>query len=219
MTGYRIVDVCGTLVKDDTTIGLLRWHFARHRRWRLWLLQCLTARMSPARLMVAAAERVTGRHLLKHGLVSLLRGDAVVDVEHSAVQYADWLLTYRRVEQVSVLLANSDTNAALVLASASLEPVVQALAIRLNAEFVASSLATEGGRHLGRYSSDLTGKKIEALDERLSSDWRRHPYTAISDNLTDRALLEGAQVAYVVLHGSRHRARWAGMRAEYLSAC
>lgn len=220
MTRYCIVDVCGTLVKDDTTIGLLRWHFARHGRWRLGVLNCLTARLSPLRLLMALMEKVTGRHLLKHGLVRLLKGDAIAEVERSAAEYADWLLSNRRVAQVATLLEGSKRREeALVLASASLEPVVAALASRLGARFVASSLASSQGRHQGRYARDLTGQKLGALDQVLPADWKKDAVMAISDNLTDRALLQSAGKAYVVLHAPRHRERWGDIRAEYLSAC
>lgn len=220
MTRYCIVDVCGTLVRDDTTIGLLRWHFARHRPWRLWVLNSLTARWSPLRLLVAVMEKVTGRHLLKHGLVRLLKGDAIAELESSADDYADWLLSSRRVEHVTTLLEGSKARAeSLVLASASLEPVVAALASRLGARFVASSLSTAKGRHLGRYARDLTGQKLAALDELLPADWKKHAVIGISDNLTDRSLLQTVQKPYVVLHSHGHRARWGDIRAEYLSAC
>lgn len=220
MTGYCIVDVCGTLVKDDTTIGLLRWHFVRHSRWRLLLLGSLTARWSPLRLLMAVMEKVTRRHLLKHGLVRLLKGDSVAEVEQSASGYADWLLSSRRVEHVTKLLDGSKARAeGLVLASASLEPVVAALASRLGARFVASSLSTANGRHLGRYARDLTGQKLAALDELLPADWKKHAVIGISDNLTDRTLLQTVQKPYVVLHSHGHRARWGDIRAEYLSAC
>ena len=218
MTTHRIFDVCGTLVKDDTTLGLLRWHFARQRRWRLWLLRGLTARWSPARLLVAVAEKATGRHLLKHALVHLLKGDAVIDVERSATEYADWLLATRRVAQVSALLESTEGQGRLVLASASLEPVVKALAAQLDAIYVASQLQTTNGRCSGAYASDLTGRKMPALDAVLPSGWRQDGYLAVSDNLTDRDLLAGAQHACVVLHAERHRARWGDIKAEYLSA-
>lgn len=218
MTGYRIVDVCGTLVKDDTTLGLLRWHFARQRRWRLWLLRGLTAHWSPARLLVAVAEKATGRHLLKHALVRLLKGDAVADVERSAAEYADWLLARRRVAQVCTVLERTEGQGRLVLASASLEPVVKALAAHLGALYVASRLETDSGRCLGAYANDLTGRKMPALDAVLPPGWRQDGYLAVSDNLTDRDLLAGAQPAYVVLHAEWHRARWGDIKAEYLSA-
>lgn len=216
MTSYRIVDVCGTLVRDDTTIGLLAWHFARSRRWRLLGLNLLTAHRGPLRVLVAIAERATRRHLLKVLVVRWLKGDSVADVAASASDYADWLLANRRVDSVQKVLA--EAQGLLVLASASLEPVVQAIAARMNADFVASSLAVEEGRYTGRYISDISGRKREALNNRLGPKWNSEPYLAISDNLTDRALLEGAKPAFVVLHDPRHKTRWNGVDAEFLPA-
>lgn len=220
MTRYCIVDVCGTLVKDDTTIGFLRWHFARHRRWRFHVLRAFTARWSPLRLLVAVFEKLSGRHLLKHALVHLLGGDRIADVEYSASAYVDWLLAQRRIGKVAALLEDAETRGQeIVLASASLEPVVAALAQKLGTRHVASALATDAGRHLGRYASDLTGRKLEALDGIMPAAWRQNAVMAISDNLTDRTLLESVEQAYVVLHKPGHRGRWGDLRAEYLFVC
>lgn len=216
MSSYRIVDVCGTLVRDDTTLGLLSWHFRRSGGWRRWVSAALTARWSPLRLMVAVAERVTGRHLLKHMLVGWLAGEPMERLHTSATAYADWLLANRRVQGVETLLARSD--GALVLASASLEPVVQALAFRLGARFVASTLEVHDGRYTGRYVRDLTGCKREALEALLGPDVLREALV-ISDNFTDRSLLALAAQACVVVHKARHRARWTGLDAEYLDLC
>lgn len=217
MTCYRIVDVCGTLVLDDTTVGLLKWHFARSRRWRLWLLLFFTSRWSPARMLFVLAEKLSGKHLLKHRLVGLLRGDSVSDLQQSANQYADWLLGHRKVAGVWSLLDQTSHDGPLLLASASIEPVVSALARRVGADHVASTLATENGRHLGLYDCDLTGRKIEALDSHLTPEWRAQAYMAISDNLTDRDLLNGAERAYAVVHDQRQRRRWGNMRLEYIT--
>lgn len=61
-----ITDVCGTLVYDDTTLGLLKQHFSQQpeRRWRLPMLRALTAHRSPFRLGIAVIERLTGKHVL-----------------------------------------------------------------------------------------------------------------------------------------------------------
>ena len=217
MTMYRIVDVCGTLVKDDTTVGLLDWHFSRNHRWRHWILLFFTARFSPLRLLVAVVEKLSGKHLLKHLLVRMLQGDSIDAVQASADQYAEWLLAHRKIEGVWRLLGQTSQSGPLVLASASLGPVVEALAVRLNADYVASSLATKDGVYLGHYESDLTGIKIKALDRHLPPAWRLAPYMAISDNLTDRKLLQGAHQAFVVLHDGRRRNRWDGVSAEFIS--
>lgn len=213
-----VVDVCGTLVRDDTTVGLLHQHFARdeQRQFRYLLFKAMTARNSPLRLAFAVLEKVTGRHLLKHAVVRLLAGDRVEALNQSAAVYAEWLLAQRRVDSVWPLLDSPLRSAGVVLASASLEPVVAALALAIGARHVASSLEQADGVLTGRYASDLTGRKEQALIEKYGEAVLAGRVCAISDNCSDRSLLEKSTMAYVVLHQESHRQRWAGLDATFL---
>lgn len=210
-----VVDVCGTLVRDDTTLGLLHHHFTRlgNRRLRYMLFQTMTARLSPLRLAFAVLEKLTGRHFLKHAIVRLLAGDSVESLNQSAVEYAAALLAHRRVASVWPLLT---TPGRVVLASASLEPVVAALASTMGVRHVASALGQQGGFLTGQYVSDLTGRKEQALVEKYGIDVMTSQVCAISDNFSDRPLLEKAAQAYVVLHRESHRQRWDGLDATFL---
>ncbi|PRH83405.1 haloacid dehalogenase-like hydrolase [Arenimonas caeni] len=217
MSATRIFDVCGTLVLDDTTIGLMRWHFRRLGLKRRWILAMAAHRFSPVRYAFSAVERVTKSHVLKHVLLALLYREEMNDLNRSAAEYADWLLENRRISEVQEILEGLPAGGRIILASASLEPIVAALATRLSASYVASELEAAGGRCLGRLKHDLAGRKIDALDEKLGLGWRICPYLAVSDNLSDRSLLAGAERAYVVLHSERHRKRWRELEAEYIS--
>ena len=213
-----VVDVCGTLVRDDTTLGLLRHHFARdeNRRIRNMLFRAMTARRSPLRLAFAVLETLAGQHLLKHAAVRLLAGDAVVVLKQSAAEYAAQLLAHRRVVSVSLLLDAPVEARRVVLASASLEPVVAALASTMGVRHVASGLGQQAGILTGRYVNDLTGRKEQALIEKYGRDVLAGQVCAISDNLSDRPLLKKAAKAYVVLHRESHRQRWKGLEATFL---
>lgn len=217
-TTLLIVDVCGTLVRDDTTLGLLAHHFSQHsgRQWRLHFLRSVTARYSPFRLGVAFLERISGQHVLKHVLVRMLKNDTVQSLDNSAKSYAEWLLTERTVSSVWNILTPAMQEHRIVLASASLQPIVSALAGELGIKYVASELESQKGILTGRYKNDLTGLKIKAISDLIGSDLNKQKYHAISDNLTDRELLDGAQEAIVVLHHESHRKRWTGLSATYL---
>ena len=97
-----VVDVCGTLVRDDTTLGLLRHHFARDRvrPLRYTLFRAMSARRSPVRLAIAVLEKLSDQHLLKHAAVRLLAGDRVEALNLSADEYAAQLLAQRRLGDV-----------------------------------------------------------------------------------------------------------------------
>lgn len=213
-----IVDVCGTLVLDDTTLGLLRHHFKRGGRYRIRpvLLGALTGRRSPLRFAFTIMEQLTGRHWLKHVVLLLLRGVSVAELDESAGEYAAELLVNRRVPSVWSLLDVPMASGRVVLASASLEPVVARLAGALGAEYVASTLAQRGDRLTGFYAMDLTGRKPKALADKFGASFLAGPMCVISDNFSDRPLLEKADCAYVVLHKETHRRRWAGFRAGFL---
>jgi len=218
MLDVYVVDVCGTLVRDDTTLGLLRHHFARDekRPIRYMLFRAMTVRRSPLRLAFAVLEKLTGRHLLKHVAVRLLAGDRVEALNQSAAEYAARLLAHCRVVSVWTLLDVPVQSGRVVLASASLEPVVASLASTLGARHVASALEHRGDVITGRYACDLTGQKEQALIEKYGPDVLAGQVCAISDNFSDRPLLEKAAQAYVVLHSESHRQRWHGLNATFL---
>ena len=212
------MDVCGTLVRDDTTLGLLRHHLALapNRRIRYALFRAMTARHSPVRLGFAILERLAGRHMLKHIAVKLLAGDSAEEVARSAAQYAAFLLKERRVSSVWSLIESAMHTGRVVLASASLEPIVACLAAELGARHVASQLEQQDGVLTGRYAEDLTGQKERAMRDKYGASILASRICAISDNLSDRALLEQASLAYVVLHRPEHRRRWEGIVATFL---
>lgn len=213
-----VVDVCGTLVLDDTTLGLLNYHFSKtpSRPWRSWLFKLTTSRKSPAKFAFAVAERLSGRHLLKHFLVRLLALDQVADLDNSAREYAKILLSEKRLPVVWELLAPVLDLKQVVLASASLEPVVSALADLIGARYVASTLDHNEGILTGKYRTDLTGLKSQALLHKFGEEVRGGRLCVFTDNFTDRSLVEGAACSYVVLHKSAHRERWVGVDTTFL---
>ncbi|MBF6650296.1 haloacid dehalogenase-like hydrolase [Methylobacter sp. BlB1] len=213
-----VVDVCGTLVRDDTTLGLLRHHFAhtRERRLRHILFRVMTARLSPVRLGFIVLERLTGKHLLKYAVVKLLAGDQVEALAQSAAQYTDVLLKDRRVESVWSLIEQPTRTGHVVLASASLEPVVACLAAKIGARHVASQLEQQGGILTGRYTEDLTGFKEVAMLNKYGANVLAGRTCTISDNFTDLTMLEKSTQAFVVLHKKAHKKRWQGLNATFL---
>ena len=122
-----LVDVCGTLVHDDTTLGLLAEHFRAGPKARLYRL--LTMRV--IKLAFALAERMTKRQLYKTVMLRLLEGEMKSELEASASVYAREVLNHRRVSEVEVLLTGPIADGRVDLTSASLSPVVSAIALAL----------------------------------------------------------------------------------------
>jgi len=213
-----IIDVCGTLFFEDTTIGLLRFHFSRKgkNRFRQFLMQALTSKASPFGLVFKLLERVLSRHILKHLLIRLVAGELESDFEMSAEKYVRELLLHRKIHHVWSKFESQTMPVQIILASASVEPVIKYLAITMGAEFVASKLEVVEGVLTGRFGDDISGRKEQAIKNKLSINLRLTSFVAISDNLTDKSLLMQATKAVVVLHRDRDRARWWPIDAEFL---
>ncbi|WP_067734344.1 haloacid dehalogenase-like hydrolase [Novosphingobium naphthalenivorans] len=215
-----VVDVCHTLFDEDTTLGLLRCHFTRTRRpLRRVFITMLSARTSPLRAALIVLERLGRRPLAKHLAVGLLSGDQASALGESAQSYAQTLLSDHRVPQVWEIFSQRAAKSRVILASASLDPIIAALAREIGADHVASTLEERGGRLTGRYAHDVTGRKREAIEARCGSEALSGRWIAISDNLSDAALLSGATQGYAVIRKPAHRERWAGFRGEIVEAC
>jgi len=207
-----IVDVCGTLVHDDTTLGLLRHHFRRGSgaAWpgRAVLFSLLSA--TPVRLSFAVLEKLSGCQIYKSMLIGLLRGQPVALLEESARGYAAHLLAAGRCMPVTAAIAPAAEAGRLVLASASLAPIVAALAAQLDVPYVASQLGQRDGILTGRLTVDLTGFKAAALAVLNGAPLAPGSYDMISDNASDLSMLRDAGDAVVVLRSPSHRPRWDG---------
>lgn len=206
--GLYIFDVCGTLFYDDTTVGLLRWHFQRtHRRWPLILLNVLFSAPAPGNFIVKVVERLTGLQVAKHLAIALLRNETVCSLRASAREYVDHLLRERTVAPVFDFFARAVHGATTILASASIDPVIGELSGRFGSRHVCSTLEQRQGRYTGRLQSDVTGQKVAALMQ-LPCDIRNQATHCFTDNVTDVELLQLCRHRYVVLHGPHHRRRW-----------
>lgn len=213
-----VVDVCGTLVFDDTTLGLLRHHFTKDtaRPLRARLFNSVCNRRSLPWWAFAVAEKLTGQHLLKRFAVRLLAGERREALDESAHEYARRLLADRRIEPVWQVLEEPFATGRVVLASASLDPVVAALASLTGARYVASTLEQHDGILSGRYETDLTGLKYQALVAKYGETLLEGPVGVMTDNASDWSLVERASVAYIVLHKAVHRDRWQGVGANFI---
>lgn len=213
---YCVVDVCGTLFSEDTTLGLVRAHVARtgNPLKRVFLL-AISTRFSPLYLAFILIEKVIGRHVFKHAIIFFLRGTTKQDLDLTAESYLDHLLKHKCQAAVWARLRLCEDET-LVLASASLRPFVASLAARLKCQYVASQLECDSGKYTGFLAVDITGEKINSLASIINAPPLGHIATVISDNLTDKSLLSCADKRVVVLNRVKDRVRWNGLEAEYL---
>ena len=202
----KVFDICGTLFYDDTTLGLLAWHFRRRGRWRWWALVWLL--FGPLLLFVKVLERASGRHLAKHLALRGLAGETPRELQESARQYVEYLLHRRRIPAVFDRFLEATGQGRAILASASLDPLVGELGERFGVDFVSSQLEIRGERYTGRLARDITGIKERILLERWGSALFGPDSCGYSDNLSDAGLLSRCSQRFAVIHSQRQRRRW-----------
>lgn len=113
-------------------------------------------------------------------------------------------------------LSEARKHGVVILASASIDPVIDALCRRLQVQGVSSHLASSSDFYTGKLQHDLTGQKVPALLESLGPDVFAGASFAYTDNLTDLDLLLRCRHRTVVLHKPSHRARWHLEQAQFL---
>jgi phosphoserine phosphatase len=211
-----IFDVCGTLFRDDTTLGFLFHLTKKHSPARWYLLNLWFHRRSPGFWLLSLVERLASRHVAKHLAVFQLYGFSQQLVEQEARIYVDFLVQTRVRTEIFPHFVKALEDSQTVLASASLEPVIRALAERFGVDYLASSLQIRDGRYTGKLLTDMTGRKLEELKRRFGPEWlerQRHCYT---DNFSDLDLCNDCGQRTVVLLKPRHRRRWGSLAAHYV---
>ncbi|WP_371170237.1 haloacid dehalogenase-like hydrolase [Aliiroseovarius sp. 2305UL8-7] len=201
------VDVCGTLYDANTTAGLVMFHHSRRaNRWRFAVLNVLTHRKSPFRVVSIAVSKLTGFDLHRTAVLLSLRGERVTSLEASAQRYVEDHLPRKAIPQT---LARVDAMRAEgwepVLVSNAISPVVSQIADKMGVRSVASQPKVKAGRLTGRLDRDLTGHKRRALEVFLNRSLRDAEFAVITDNRTDRDLVASADPAILIAHGKPRR--------------
>lgn len=210
----HIFDICGTLFHEDTTVGFFQHYYeAQKRPLFVAILRALRSNRF-LNLGIRAAERISGRHLLKQALVWTLRNSHRNQVSEIAKEYANQLLQRKRNPALFDLLYEAiGKGEKVILASASIEPVVEALADHLKLAYVSSTLSTKSGIYTGRFNEDITGRKHECLAQSMANSSHISVYT---DNLSDRDLIEHSNEAFIILTAPSYRSRWNIQNAHFI---
>ncbi|WP_222927023.1 HAD family hydrolase [Sphingomonas gilva] len=211
-----IFDVCGTLYDANTTAGFVTYVAERsERRFAALSTAATLSRLSPLRYGLRVVGLVLRRDLGRAVLLHTLRGLPESRLDMWAREYvAERLSLVQIAETHACLRAAQQQGDRVVLVSNSIDPVVRAIAARLNTDYVSSRLEIVDGRATGRLAQDLTGIKHELVEHVRQGCAGR--LTVISDNASDAQLLALADRPVIVRHrGKRHPAH-AGIEAEFI---
>lgn len=206
MTYIVAVDLCGTLVRENTTHGFLR-SVVRHS-WRRPFVNAALSRMgtwASGRLGVDARVAM---------LIPSLYGIRRESLYQCAVDYArNCLRTQANDSVIEAIAAAQGKGAKIVLATASLDPIASAFVRELNLDGVVSAqLAYDAqGKCLGRLAEDTTGRKLKYLSE-LMAVMRWSQFDVYTDNLEDLDLMHAAHRVYFLGNAAALERKWLSCR-------
>lgn len=189
----HVFDVCGTLYRSNTTYDFLRYYFRQHDL-RKYVIIVLGLSL-PVKVIVFATAKIGWKWNLRKHLIGLLSGEPEAKLTAAATDFVkDWLPGREIADTHTVLTQAKAQGHPIILASGSLAPVIQAIALNLKVDtYQASTLETDGNGILtGKYLSDIKGCKERALH------LKDHSYILATDNLDDLPLIVKAQKAYIV---------------------
>jgi phosphoserine phosphatase len=215
-----VFDVCDTLFYSNTTFDYL--HFVLEQRQlsgRQYWLRLLTKRWSPAFLCLSVWQKLTGGDAVKAAALQLLAGIPKDELYSLGQHFVKDFLGTRKIAQTHELLAGlTDSSIRVVLLSASLDPIIAALAAELKVEFVSSELAYDKqGCCTGRLRRELGGQKHHALRALLGTDTTLRLAVA-TDNFTDKELVATATCRYIVVHSAGAKQFWQDLTPQFIEA-
>ena len=155
--------------------------------------------------------------MFKYFIVGLLLGERKTFLDYSALIYARYLRRNCLLKPVIRWIADVSDHDKIILASASLEPIVKALADSMNVKYVASTLEVRHGICTGRFLSDITGVKKSAIIKKYGFEVLSKPFSMVTDNISDYSFLRASSFPCVVLHKSSRRSAFDNLNPIYIT--
>lgn len=210
-----LADVDDTLVSENTTVGFVEHVLAAAGDEQAAdAVRALGDRRGANGIALAALHRLTGIDRARPRILAHLRGRSRADLQTVARAYVSGLLDRSAIPPAIARLERARAaGARVVLVTSTVDPVAAALAHRLDADYRSSTLAWEGDRCTGALAADLTGAKLDAVEDLLDG---AREVTVMTDNRTDRDLLARADHRIVVVRHRRDAAWWADLAPDVL---
>ncbi len=211
-----VFDVCNTLYDANTTFEFARRVLA-DKPWLRAIDLALSHRASPLFWAQAVLYRLGGIDVPRRMVIASLRGIEQGDLRRAARAYVAEDLPARAIaETQGRLRQHQRAGDRVVLVSNSLDVVIEAIAEALGVEWRATRLAYRDGRCAGRLADDLTGRKLDVVQMIRGKHEPVPELVVYTDNLSDKALVEAANSAMVIIPPRGNRASWRGVEAEYM---
>ena len=196
------VDVCGTLFDENTTSGfVVHFHQENNNRRIAYILKILSGRRRVIPFLIAKIGRLVGVDFHKKLFVLTLKGATAESLQRAAASYCLSLNDKSISRTYEVIESMRSSGWSPVLASNSLDVVIDAVATMMQLPSVSSKLEFKGGVCTGRLGKDIAGKKRSSLEVFLGVNLDKIDFSVITDNESDSDLIRSAKPVYLVAKG------------------
>ena len=182
----RVFDVCGTLYDSNTTFEFItEYHKYRDNRLKVFWTKMLLS--FPFKLL-NKLEYLS----IRDKMIATLQGEEKSNLETFAKRFvSDFLCKKEKSTIMELLLADRNDS---VLVSASIDPVIDAIAAKLKVKAYSSILEfDENSLSTGKLAVDLKGIKSSILDVDNFD-------IVATDNMSDIDLIKLSKLSYIVSH-------------------
>lgn len=198
MKTVALFDVCGTLYDSNTTYDFMHFFLRRNDRGRYYRYRFMKSiLLKPLwKLLIL----INGNNKFNRKIfLAMLKGYQVEKVKQEAAYFVENYLSQKQNKQLhEALNQHLSGHHQVALLSASIEPVIEAIANHLNVKmYFATRLGVSNERYNGIIEYDMEGNKNKAFENHFS-DFKEAFVYFYSDNKEDINLLELVQKPVVV---------------------
>ncbi|WP_026462936.1 HAD-IB family phosphatase [Adhaeribacter aquaticus] len=212
-----VFDICDTLFYSNTTFDYIKF-VLKEKGWvgKERLFHLYTQKKSPFFVALYFLQKMTKVDWPKKLCLGLLKGLSKSELHLFGQSFEKQFLATKMIEETHQMLDRlKGAGKTIVLLSASIDPVVAAIASKLQVDCRCSELEYDAhNRFTGNLRREMTGQKLVELRQMLSH--HDAPFAVATDNFSDRSLVEAACQRYVVVYNDRALKFWQGVDAEFI---
>lgn len=190
-----LIDICGTLFRSNTTFDFLSWYLHDNKRYRRL---CRIRKFRAIGFANHWIHRLTGFDLMRIAALRFLKGRSKTELYDSANKfYKEFLKPITNKSVIDIVEQWRDEDLHLVIASATIDPVAQAVSKALDIPCWQSSMLEydKDGICTGRLKEDMLANKREMLERKSHGE---HFHCVITDNYSDADIIERSDEAVLV---------------------
>jgi len=202
-----VFDVCNTLYYSNTTLDYIEFFLKKNKAYpKLFLFYFINKKTSPFFWIFLVVEKFFAKNLIRNLSIGLLRRISKKQIYDFGKRFVNEFLPAKTIPQVHDMLHQAiSAKAEVRLISDSLDPVINPLAKNFGLDYMAGEMEFRDELFTGRLKPFVD--KLTIIDKmREAINYKR--LTAISDNKSDRQLLETADLGYAIIHKKRDINFW-----------